>query len=136
MCGHSSWTLAPSNVPILRLKNVKRYRVHLVPHGMQNTKYQVLWNDEMQNTKIFMGVFRSIQNAKIFAYMKLLFWALEAKIQNAKNFGWCLVPFCRMVGQNSKFFGPNEELNRPIVFFCMLQHYRAIQTYTCRIIAS
>jgi hypothetical protein len=36
----------------------------LVSHGMQNAKYQLLWNDEMQNVKIFMGVFSSIKNAK------------------------------------------------------------------------
>jgi hypothetical protein len=28
----------------------------LVPHGMQNAKCQLHWNDEMQNAKIFMGV--------------------------------------------------------------------------------
>jgi hypothetical protein len=39
------------------------------------------------------------------------FLPLEAKIQNgewipfAKNFAWCLVPFCKMMGQNPKFFG-------------------------------
>jgi hypothetical protein len=35
----------------------------LVPRGIQNVKCQLLWNDEMQNAKIFMGVFSSIQNA-------------------------------------------------------------------------
>jgi hypothetical protein len=40
--------------------------LYLVPHGIQNAKYQLIWNDEMQNAKIFMGVFSSIQNAKFF----------------------------------------------------------------------
>jgi hypothetical protein len=35
-------------------------------HGMQNTKCQLLWNDEIQNAKIFMVVFSFIQNAKFF----------------------------------------------------------------------
>jgi hypothetical protein len=55
---------------------------------MQNTKCQLLWNDEMQNAKIFMGVFSSIQNAKFFMRWVrafwLFFWPLEAKIQNEK----------------------------------------------------
>jgi hypothetical protein len=33
---------------------------------MQNAKYQLLWNDEMQNVKIFIGVFSTIQNANFF----------------------------------------------------------------------
>jgi hypothetical protein len=33
---------------------------------MQNAKCQLLWNDEMQNAKFFMGVFSFIQNAKFF----------------------------------------------------------------------
>jgi hypothetical protein len=64
---------------------------------MQNAKCQLLWNDEMQNAKIFMGVFSSIQNAKFFMVWVKVFWLffflpLEAKIQNrewiffAKNF--------------------------------------------------
>jgi hypothetical protein len=80
----------------------------------------------MQNAKIFMGVFSSIQNAKFFigcVRAFLLFWALEAKIQNgewifflAKNFARCLVSFCKMIGQNPKFFGWNGELNTPLDF--------------------
>jgi hypothetical protein len=38
----------------------KLFRLCLVPHGMQNAKCQLLWNDEMQNAKIFMGVFSFI----------------------------------------------------------------------------
>jgi hypothetical protein len=34
--------------------------------SLWNVKYQLLWNDEMQNAKIFMGVFSSIRNVKIF----------------------------------------------------------------------
>jgi hypothetical protein len=56
---------------------------------MQNTKCQLLWNDEMQNAKIFIGVFSSIQNAKFFmGWVRDFFlafwhfWPLEAKIQN------------------------------------------------------
>jgi hypothetical protein len=55
---------------------------------MQNAKYQLLWNDEIQNAKIFMGVFSSIQNAKFFMRWVRAFWlfvfflSLEAKIQN------------------------------------------------------
>jgi hypothetical protein len=48
-----------------------------------NAKCQLLWNDEMQNAKIFMGVFSSIQNAKFFM-------PLETKIQNGE---W--IPFCQ-----------------------------------------
>jgi hypothetical protein len=70
----------------------------------------------MQNAKIFMGVFSSIQNAQFFIgwvrvfLVFLLFWPLEAsKIENvylfAKNFAWCLVPFYKMMGQNPKSFG-------------------------------
>jgi hypothetical protein len=33
---------------------------------MQNAKCQLFWNDEIQNAKIFIGVFSSIQNAKFF----------------------------------------------------------------------
>jgi hypothetical protein len=49
----------------------------------------------MQNVKIFMGVFSSIQNAKIFMgwvlfdFLVFSFWPLEAKIQNGE---WIL--FC------------------------------------------
>jgi hypothetical protein len=35
-------------------------RLCLVPHGIQNAKCQILWNDEMQNAKIFIGVFSFI----------------------------------------------------------------------------
>jgi hypothetical protein len=42
---------------------------------MQNTKYQLLWNDEMQNAKIFMGVFSFIQNAKFFMRWVRAFFA-------------------------------------------------------------
>jgi len=52
-------------------------RVCLVPYRMQNTKYQILWNDEIQNAKFFMGAFCFIQNAKIF------------RVQNT---GPCLLP--------------------------------------------
>jgi hypothetical protein len=49
-------------------------RLCLVPHGMQNTKYQLLWNDEMQNAKIFMGVFSFIQITKFFMRWVKAFW--------------------------------------------------------------
>jgi hypothetical protein len=53
---------------------------------MQNAKYQLLWNDKMQNAKIFMDVFSSIKNTKFFiGWVRVffwLFWSLEAKIQN------------------------------------------------------
>jgi hypothetical protein len=42
-------------------------------HGIQNAKYQLLWNDEMQNVKIFMGVLSSIQNAKFFVRWVMAF---------------------------------------------------------------
>jgi hypothetical protein len=29
-------------------------------HGIQNAKCQLLWNDEMQNAEIFIGVFSQI----------------------------------------------------------------------------
>jgi hypothetical protein len=50
----------------------------LVSHGMQNTKYQLLWNDEMQNAKIFMGVFSFIQIAKLFMRWVRAFWLFLA----------------------------------------------------------
>jgi hypothetical protein len=54
----------------------------------------------MQNTKIFMGVFSFIQNAKIFIGWVRAFWLfgfffflpLEAKIQNGE---W--IPFCKKI---------------------------------------
>jgi hypothetical protein len=70
----------------------------------------------MQNAKIFMGVFSSIQNTKFFmgwvmAFGFLTFFCLlrpKSKMEDAyffaKNFAWCLVPFCKMMGQNLKFF--------------------------------
>jgi hypothetical protein len=57
---------------------------------MQNVKYQLLWNDEMQNAKIFMVVFSSIQDAKFFMGWVRAFWPFgffgspEAKIQNGE----------------------------------------------------
>jgi hypothetical protein len=43
----------------------------------------------------------------------------KSKMENrylfAKNFARCLVPFCKMIGQNPKFFGWNGELNTPII---------------------
>jgi hypothetical protein len=42
------------------------FRLCLVPHGIQNVKCQLLWNDETQNAKIFMSVFSFIQNAQFF----------------------------------------------------------------------
>jgi hypothetical protein len=65
---------------------------------MQNAKCQLLWNDEMQNAKIFMGVFSSIQNANFFMWWVRafwlfgFFWPLETKIQNGE---W--VPFCQKI---------------------------------------
>jgi hypothetical protein len=43
-----------------------------------NAKCQLLWNDEMQNAKIFMGVFSSIQNAKFFMGWVRAFWLFFA----------------------------------------------------------
>jgi hypothetical protein len=54
-----------------------------VAHGIQNVKYQLLWNDEIQNAKNFMDVFSFIQNNKFFiGWVRAfwLFWPLEAKI--------------------------------------------------------
>jgi hypothetical protein len=57
---------------------------------MQNIKCQLFWNDEIQNAKIFMGVFSSIQNAKFFVRWVRAFWffsfflPLEDKIQNGE----------------------------------------------------
>jgi hypothetical protein len=86
-------------------------------HGMQNAKYQLLWNDEMQNAKFFIGVFSSIQNTKFFMEWVGVFWVFgiffcllrpKFKIENkylfAKIFAWCLVPFCKMMSQKPKFF--------------------------------
>jgi hypothetical protein len=46
----------------------------LVSHGIQNTKWQLLWNDEIQNAKIFTDVFSFIQNAKFFMGWVKAFW--------------------------------------------------------------
>jgi hypothetical protein len=57
---------------------------------MQNIKYQLLWNGEMQNAKIFIGVFSFIQNTKFFIRWMMALWLfgfflpLEAKIQNGE----------------------------------------------------
>jgi hypothetical protein len=54
---------------------------------LQNAKCQLIWNNKMQNAKIFMGVFSSIQNANFFYEVGegfldfwLFFCSLEAKI--------------------------------------------------------
>jgi hypothetical protein len=52
---------------------------------MQNTKYQLLWNDEMQNAKIFMGVFSFIQNAKNFMGWVRAFYCLLRPKSKMKN---------------------------------------------------
>jgi hypothetical protein len=43
----------------------------------------------------------------------------KSKMENgyfvAKNFVWCVVLFCKIIGQNLKFFRWNEKLNTPIV---------------------
>jgi hypothetical protein len=68
----------------------------------------------MQNAKKFYGCVPKCQffhgvGEGFLAFF--FFLPLEAKIQNgewipfAKNFAWCLVPFCKMMGQNPKFFG-------------------------------
>jgi len=80
----------------------------------------------MQNAKIFRVMFNSIQNAEFIALMRaslrlfLGFFGLlrpKSKMENnylfAKNFAWCLVPFCKMIDQNPKFFGKKGELNTP-----------------------
>jgi hypothetical protein len=56
------------------MKLFSTLRLCLVPHGIQNAKWQLFWNDEMQNAKIFMGVFSSIQNAKFFMRWVRAFW--------------------------------------------------------------
>jgi hypothetical protein len=45
-------------------------RVCLVPHKKQNAKYQLFWNDGMQNTKFFRGIFSFIQNAELIILMR------------------------------------------------------------------
>jgi hypothetical protein len=64
-----------------------------------------------------MGVFSSIQNIKFFMGWVRAFWLFgyfgllrpKFKIENeyifAKNFAWCLVPFCKMMGQTQNFLG-------------------------------
>jgi hypothetical protein len=63
-----------------------------------------------------MGVFSSIQNAKFFVGWVRAFWFFgffglfmpKSKMENgyfvAKNFVWCVVLFCKIIGQNLKFF--------------------------------
>jgi len=64
------------------------FRACLVLHGMQNINYQLLWNDKIQNTKIFRVMFSSIQNAEFIAFVTTsleallsFFLSLEAKIK-------------------------------------------------------
>jgi hypothetical protein len=45
---------------------------------MQNAKYQLLCDDEMQNAKIFIGVFSFIQNSKFFMGWVRAFWLFLA----------------------------------------------------------
>jgi len=42
-------------------------RACLELYEMQNSKYQLLWNDEMQNTKIFRVTFSFVQNTEFIA---------------------------------------------------------------------
>jgi hypothetical protein len=104
-------------------------RLCLVPMKYKNAKYQLLWNDEMQNAKIFMGVFSFIQNAKFFMRWVRFFLVFDSfffcllrpksKIENGylftKNFARCLVSFCKMMSQNLKFFRWNGKVNTPLV---------------------
>jgi hypothetical protein len=84
---------------------------------MQNIKCQLLWNDKMQNAKIFMGVFSFIQNTKFFMGWVRAFWLFgfffASRDQNPKwridtflqkIFAWCLVSICKMMDQNPNFF--------------------------------
>jgi hypothetical protein len=47
----------------------------------------------------------------------------KSKMENnhrfAKIFAWCLVPFCKMMDQNPKFFGKKGELNIPLIGFVL-----------------
>jgi hypothetical protein len=54
---------------------LERLWLCLVSPIMQNAKCQLLWNDEMQNIKIFIGVFSSIQNIKFFMGWVRAFWS-------------------------------------------------------------
>jgi hypothetical protein len=68
----------------------------------------------MQNAKIFIVVFSSMQNAKFFIGWVRAFWLFsffflsrpKSKIEDgylfAKNFALCLVPFYKMIDQNQK----------------------------------
>jgi hypothetical protein len=83
---------------------------------MQNAKCQLLWNDEMQNAKIFMGVFSSIQNVKFFmrwvraSWLFDFFGLLGVKIQNRE---W--IPFCQKFCMAFSFILQND---RPkLIFF-------------------
>jgi hypothetical protein len=49
-----------------------------------NAKCQLLWNDEMQNDKIFMGVFIKCQIFHGVGESFLTFWPQVAKIQNGE----------------------------------------------------
>ena len=42
---------------------------------MQNIKYQLHWNDKMQNTKTFRVMFSFIQNIEFIAFIRT-FWGL------------------------------------------------------------
>jgi 3-methyladenine DNA glycosylase Tag len=89
---------------------------------MQNTKYQLLWNDRMQNAKILRVMFSSIQNAEFIARVRAsrgsfggFFLPLKSKMENNHLFAkfFVLVPFCKMMNQNPKFFGTGGKLNTP-----------------------
>ena len=80
---------------------------------MQNAKCQLLWNDEMQNAKTFIGVFSSIQNAKFFMVWVRAFWfffcPLEVKIQNGE---WIFFyqKFCMVFSSILQNDGPKPKI--------------------------
>jgi hypothetical protein len=94
-------------------------------YKIQNTKYFGMMKCKIPNfswvclvpSKIPKFSRSKIHEAALLGFFRLL--KPKSRMQNsnyfAKNFGWCLVPFCRMVGQNSNFFwlkqGTKQALN-------------------------
>jgi hypothetical protein len=107
------------------MKESSWLRLCLVSRGMQNAKCQLLWNDEMQNVKIFMVCLVpskmlnfSWGEWRLFDFFFCLLRS-KSKMENeylfVKNFACCLVPFCKIIGQNPKFFRWNREPNTPLL---------------------
>ena len=68
--------------------------MYLIPYIMQNIKFKLFWNDEMQNIKILRVMFSFIQNVEFIVFIKACdssfgFFGLlrqKSKIKNSNLF--------------------------------------------------